>query len=80
MGGESFLQCFVMAGKELESIAFIPDGNRRFARKSGVNFLKAYQIGTRKAWDVMHWLEEYPEIAGLVEKLPTFRREDICHK
>jgi len=48
--------------KELESIAFIPDGNRRFALKSGVNFLKAYQLGTKKAWDVMHWLEEYPKI------------------
>ncbi len=64
MGGESFLQCFAMAGKELESIAFIPDGNRRFARKAGVNFLKAYQLGTRKAWDVMHWLEEYPRITA----------------
>ncbi len=46
----------------LESIAFIPDGNRRYARTQGINFLKAYQVGTKKAWDVMHWLEEYPDI------------------
>lgn len=51
-----------MAGKELESIAFIPDGNRRFAREASISFLKAYQLGTRKAWDVMRWLEEYPKI------------------
>ncbi len=46
----------------LSSIAFIPDGNRRFAMQSGINFLKAYQLGTKKAWDVMHWLEEYPRV------------------
>ncbi len=46
----------------LESIAFIPDGNRRFARQSGVNFLKAYQMGTNKAWQVMDWLEEYKTV------------------
>lgn len=47
---------------ELNSIAFIPDGNRRFAVKAGVDFLKAYQAGTRKAWDVLHWLNSYPSI------------------
>ena len=46
----------------LESIAFIPDGNRRYAMRSGVNFLQAYSLGTKKAWDVMHWLESYPKI------------------
>jgi len=46
----------------LQSIAFIPDGNRRYARKLGVNFLQAYQTGTRKAWEVMNWLEEYPKV------------------
>lgn len=46
----------------LQSIAFIPDGNRRYARKLGVNFLQAYRLGTTKAWDVMHWLEDYPGI------------------
>ena len=46
----------------LTSVAFIPDGNRRFAMQSGINFLRAYQLGTKKAWDVMHWLEEYPKV------------------
>ncbi|MFA4855687.1 MAG: polyprenyl diphosphate synthase [archaeon] len=46
----------------LESIAFIPDGNRRYARKAGVNFLQAYRLGTQKAWDVMHWLEDYDSV------------------
>jgi undecaprenyl diphosphate synthase len=46
----------------LESIAFIPDGNRRYARKIGVNFLQAYQLGTKKAWDVMDWLGDYKSV------------------
>lgn len=46
----------------LESIAFIPDGNRRYARKVGINFLQAYQLGTQKAWNVMHWLEDYDSV------------------
>jgi len=30
--------------------------------------------------NLKHWLEEESEIAGLIEKLPTIRREDICRK
>ena len=30
--------------------------------------------------NLRHWLEEFAEIADLIEKLPTFRREDICRK
>ena len=25
-----------------------------------------------------HWLDDAPELAAIVEKLPTIRREDIC--
>ncbi len=46
----------------LSSIAFIPDGNRRFAAQSNMNIAKAYQIGTQRSWDVMQWLGEYPSI------------------
>jgi len=51
-----------MVRKLLESIAFIPDGNRRYARQLGVNFLQAYSLGTNKAWDVMRWLEDYDSV------------------
>jgi len=51
-----------MVEKMLESIAFIPDGNRRYARKVGIDFLRAYQTGTKKAWDVMDWLGDYPSV------------------
>lgn len=30
--------------------------------------------------NLRHWLEDDPQIAELVEKLPTIRREDICRK
>ncbi len=46
----------------LGSIAFIPDGNRRYARKVGISHAKAYQLGTKKAWEVIDWLKEYPKI------------------
>ncbi len=47
---------------ELDSIAFIPDGNRRFAQKTGISLLKSYQLGTQKAWQVCEWLGKYKEI------------------
>ena len=28
--------------------------------------------------NLRHWLEDDPQIAELLKKLPTFRREDIC--
>ena len=30
--------------------------------------------------NLRHWLEEEPEIADLIERLPTIRREEICRK
>ncbi|MFH1224822.1 MAG: polyprenyl diphosphate synthase [Candidatus Diapherotrites archaeon] len=47
---------------ELNSIAFIPDGNRRYARLNGLNLLQAYSLGTQKSWDVLEWLVKYPQI------------------
>jgi undecaprenyl diphosphate synthase len=46
----------------IESIAFIPDGNRRYAKTAGISLLESYSIGTRKAWDVLDWLTKYPSI------------------
>ncbi len=46
----------------LNSIAFIPDGNRRFAAKSNVSLVQSYALGTQKAWDVLEWLVKYPQI------------------
>ena len=46
----------------LESIGFIPDGNRRYALTAGTSFTQSYVEGTRKAWDVLGWLSKYPNI------------------
>jgi undecaprenyl diphosphate synthase len=46
----------------LSSIGFIPDGNRRFARERKVSIVKAYSLGTEKAWQTIDWLKEYPSI------------------
>ena len=46
----------------LSSIAFIPDGNRRFAAANQLPLAVAYQQGTQRSWDVMKWLADYPQI------------------
>ena len=46
----------------LNSIAFIPDGNRRFALARGLSLFEAYSRGTDKALEVIKWLTSYPEI------------------
>lgn len=47
---------------ELQSIAFIPDGNRRYAQKAGISLIESYQMGTQKTWHVLDWLVKYPSI------------------
>jgi len=47
---------------ELTSIAFIPDGNRRYAKKMGLNLFDGYFRGAQKAWDVLQWTLNYPHI------------------
>lgn len=47
---------------ELNSIAFIPDGNRRYAKLTGISLLEAYKLGTQKAWQVIDWLDKYKNI------------------
>lgn len=47
---------------KLCSIAFIPDGNRRFAQAAGLGLFAAYSFGTQKAWEVLKWLTAYPSI------------------
>ena len=46
----------------LNSIAFIPDGNRRYARLKGLNLAEAYMLGVKKAWQTIRWLEKYPSV------------------
>jgi undecaprenyl diphosphate synthase len=46
----------------LESIAFIPDGNRRYAKQAGISLAQSYALGTKKALDVMDWISKYSSI------------------
>ncbi len=56
--------------RELQSIAFIPDGNRRYARKMGITYSEAYQKGFERAKDaLLKWGEKY---RGLGIKEVTF--------
>ncbi len=47
---------------ELQSIAFIPDGNRRYAQKASISLIQSYQMGTQKAWQVVEWIVKYPSV------------------
>ncbi len=46
----------------LESIAFIPDGNRRYAKLANISLAESYALGTQKALDVVKWMSKYPQI------------------
>ncbi len=46
----------------IQSIAFIPDGNRRYAKKAGISLAESYSIGTKKAFDIVEWISKYPSI------------------
>ncbi|MBS3067810.1 di-trans,poly-cis-decaprenylcistransferase [Candidatus Micrarchaeota archaeon] len=39
-------------------IAIIPDGNRRWAKKKGMDYREAYAIGIRHIGDVLKWCKE----------------------
>ncbi len=46
----------------LNSIAFIPDGNRRYSQRAGITLAQSYNLGTQKAREVMEWLIDYKKI------------------
>jgi tritrans,polycis-undecaprenyl-diphosphate synthase [geranylgeranyl-diphosphate specific] len=47
----------------LTCIGFIPDGNRRYAKEKGMSYIQSYLAGTKKAWEVVSWLADYPDIS-----------------
>ncbi|MCK4328061.1 MAG: di-trans,poly-cis-decaprenylcistransferase [Candidatus Diapherotrites archaeon] len=49
----------------LRSIAFIPDGNRRYAAKNGLNFARAYSAGFEKTRQVFEWCLDVPKLNEL---------------
>lgn len=42
-----------------ENIAIIPDGNRRWARRHGLSFLKGYNYGVKKFIEFSEWCKSY---------------------
>ncbi|PIT84947.1 di-trans,poly-cis-decaprenylcistransferase [Candidatus Micrarchaeota archaeon CG10_big_fil_rev_8_21_14_0_10_45_29] len=44
--------------KSLSHIAFIPDGNRRWAKKHGLNILRGHEKGIDRMGDVLTWCRE----------------------
>jgi undecaprenyl diphosphate synthase/tritrans,polycis-undecaprenyl-diphosphate synthase [geranylgeranyl-diphosphate specific] len=43
-------------------IAVIPDGNRRYARKAGLDLHAAYKLGVEKIRSFLHWVLEFRDI------------------
>ena len=54
-----------MAARRLKSIAIIPDGNRRYARKRGTSIAAAYASGFEKAREVIRWSGEGAGVPSL---------------
>jgi len=46
-------------------IAVIPDGNRRYAKKAGLDFYHAYRRGVEKVRNFLTWALEYREIKNV---------------
>ncbi len=46
----------------LKAIGIIPDGNRRYAEKNGINYREAYQRGFEKGEQVFNWCIDHPTI------------------
>ncbi len=46
-------------------IAVIPDGNRRYAKKAGLDFYRAYKKGVEKVRSFLTWALEYREIRSV---------------
>lgn len=46
----------------LHSVAFIPDGNRRYALKNALSLAESYSLGFQKAEDVADWCFEHKGI------------------
>ncbi len=44
--------------KKLASMGIIPDGNRRYARKNGLDYREAYEKGFEKVEEVYQWVVE----------------------
>ena len=44
-----------MAIQPLESIAVIPDGNRRYAKRKGLSLEAAYLAGFKKSGELLKW-------------------------
>jgi len=63
---------------ELSSIAFIPDGNRRYAVRNNISLAESYALGTQKTWDVVKWLSDYPKIK--VGTFYTLSLENLTRK
>ncbi|NUN11116.1 di-trans,poly-cis-decaprenylcistransferase [Candidatus Micrarchaeota archaeon] len=44
--------------RKLNHLAIIPDGNRRFAKKSSINLTNGYQNGFKKVEEVLNWSKD----------------------
>lgn len=60
--------------RKLSHIAITPDGNRRFAKKHGLSFGKAYKAGFDKINQVLEWNTEPTQITLWALSLDNFKQ------
>ncbi|MEM0475830.1 MAG: polyprenyl diphosphate synthase, partial [Candidatus Norongarragalinales archaeon] len=69
-----------MTKRRLESIAVIPDGNRRFARKKKISIAQAYASGFEKAREVIRWSADVPNLAFWALSLDNLAKRGALEK
>jgi len=60
--------------RKLESVAIIPDGNRRYALKKGLSLGQGYAKGFQKVRDVIEWSDGVPKITFWALSLDNLAR------
>ncbi len=53
-----YLENSVKKGKMPRHIGIILDGNRRFAKKMGLDYYRSYRLGAKKVEEVLGWLDD----------------------
>lgn len=68
---EKYLWTQIKDGKKPQHIAIIPDGNRRWAKKQGLEYFIGHKAGYERAQEVLQWIWDLDIKAATIYVLST---------
>ena len=74
---------WILRGGEMPNhVAFIMDGNRRFARRKNEKVIKGHESGFHKLAQVLSWCEmlNIPEVTVYAFSAENFKRSQVTHQ